>query len=78
MAKPSQAVKTQPDKKSQPKAEPAAVAEGKGLPVNPDVLPGRLCGAASDGSIQAQSARLGDARLQGAQRQALALHIGRM
>ena len=70
MAKQNQVKKAKSDEKRQPRSKPAFIEE----------LTGDLAGLAqlSGGSIQAQAARLGDTRLQTAQRRAVAAHIGRV
>lgn len=76
MAKRDRAVKHKPEKKRQPQPEPAAVEELEEELTSVTALPAGPA-VASGGTIEAQAARLGDARLPSAQRQALAAQIGR-
>ncbi len=77
MPKQNQANEVQQDKKNRAKVQPPALspdltAEKAGLPPLPESLL-----AAGANSIEAQAARLGDSRLQTAQRQGVAGQIGR-
>src|SRR3990172_2256739 len=78
MAKQNQAVEAQPDKKSRHISEPTIVAEPVSDWIGLAELPIGPIGAAGDGSVEAQAARLTDGRWQSAQRRALAIQIGRM
>lgn len=77
MAKQSQEVKNQTDKKDPPKAAPAAILETVKGVADLAQQPGGLLNARGEGTIRSQAARLSEARLQTAQRQAMAAQIGR-
>ena len=72
----NQPQKVQAEKKSQRKAEVPSVEFDEEL-AGPEQLPGGPMLAFGGGSAEDQAARLGDMRLQGAQRRALAARIGR-
>ena len=78
MAKQNQAAETKSDKKSRAKVKPIVIEELTDDLAGLAQLPGGPIAAAGDGTIQAQAGRLGDPRLQTAQRQALAAQIGRV
>jgi hypothetical protein len=63
MAKQNQAAEAQSDKKSRPKVKPTVVEERSDDLAGLAQLPGGPIAAAGDGTIQAQTARLGDPRL---------------
>lgn len=78
MAKQNQAAEAKSDKKSWAKVKPIVIEELTDDLAYLAQLPGGPIIAAGDGTIQAQAARLGDVRLQSAQRHALAAQIGRV
>jgi len=76
MANQNQPLKVQAEKKSQHKAEVPSVEFGEEL-AGPEQLPGGPVLAFGGGSSEEQAARLGDIRVQSAQRRTLARQIGR-
>ncbi len=78
MTKQNQAAETKSDKKRRPKVEPPVVEEQTGDVASLAQLLGGPMAAAGDGTMEGQVARLGDLRLQTAQRQAMATQIGRV
>lgn len=76
VTKQNQAAEAKPDKKSWPRLKPTAIEELTGDLAGQ--LPGGAITAVGGSTIQAQAAQLNDPRLQRAQRQALATHIGRV
>jgi hypothetical protein len=78
MSKRNRAAKAQPDKKIRHRFKQTVVEERTGNLAGLAQLPGGLIATAAAGTLQAQAARLGDARLQTVQRQALAAQIGRV
>lgn len=78
MAKENQAAEAKADKGRRPQVEPTVVAELTDDLVGLAQLAGGPVAAAGDGTILGQAGRLGDTRLQSAQRQALAAQIGRL
>lgn len=72
-----QVTQTQPDKKNGRKPEQVVQPQQTSEQTALVEAPGGLLGAAGNGNIESQAQRVGDARLQTAQRQALAGQIGR-
>jgi outer membrane protein OmpA-like peptidoglycan-associated protein len=77
MSKQSQAIEAKA-KQNKQKSEPASIQERQGESMMVIDFPNGPIGAADQPFLQAQAERLGDARLQIAQRQALATQIGRV
>lgn len=78
MTKQSQAAEGQADKKGRPRTNPVVIADPAVDLLDLGKLPGGPGLATAGGEIEGQVARLGDARLQIAQRQALAAEVGRV
>jgi hypothetical protein len=78
MSKRNRAAKAQPDKKIQPRFKQTVVEARADDLAGLAQRPGSLIATAAVGTLQAQAARLGDARLHTVQRQALATKIGRI
>jgi hypothetical protein len=78
MTQQKQATVTKPDPKNRPKVEPAIVSDPMGEMMSGTQLPAGPLGAAGDGAVDAQAARLGDPRFQTVQRQVLAAQIGQL
>jgi len=77
MAEGNQSLKVQGEKKAQRRAEPTPAEIAQELAGLGQVLGGPMA-AFDGGSIEGQAARLGDARLQPAQRRSLAARIGKV
>jgi peptidoglycan hydrolase-like protein with peptidoglycan-binding domain len=78
MSKQNRAAKAQLDKKVWPRFKQTVVEAWADDPAGLAQQPGGLIATAAVGTLQAQAARLGDARLQTVQRQTLAAQIGRV